>query len=142
MRSINELGLDLGSVEVRKRVVDFLTGVNVEFKYTDLDSIDCRGRVIGYRNRPGEPDFTPLILAVGDDFPCGWRYLDKFDNIIYGVDSETKKVFAYISDIQISDILADTLVMFVKGKTISLPEVFNDWKVSKSYLSSSNGFKY
>ena len=142
MRSINELGLDLGSIEVRKRVIDFLTGVNVEFKYTDLDSIDCRGKIIGYRNDPVRPKFNLMILAVWDDFPFGWRSLDAFDTIIYGANSDTKKVFVPITDILISDILADTLVMFVKGKTISEPKVFNDWKVSKSYLSSSNGFKY
>ena len=142
MRSINELGLDLKSVEVREKIVDFLMGVNVEFKHPGLDPIDCRGRIIGYRNRRGQPDFFRIILAVWDDFPSGWRQLDEFDTVILGRNSETKKVFAYITDILISDILADTLVMFVKGKTISGPKVFNDLKVSKSYLSSSNGFKY
>ena len=142
MRSIDELGLDLKSVEVREKIVDFLMGVNVEFKYEDLDPIDCRGKIIGYRNRGVYPDFSRLILAVRDDFPSGWRQLDEFDTIILGMDSETEKRFVHISDILISDILADTLVMFVKGKTISEPKVFNDLKVSKSYLSSSNGFKY
>ena len=142
MRSINELGLDLKSVEVREKIVDFLTGAIVEFKHPELDSIVCRGRVIGYRNRRGYPDFSRIILAVWDDFSDGWRQLDEFDTVILGRNSETKKVFAYITDILISDILADTLVMFVKGKTISEPKVFNDLKVSKSYLSSSNGFKY
>ena len=142
MKSINRLGLDLESVEVREKIVDFLMGVSVEFEYPDLDSIDCRGRIIGYRNRRGQPDFSRIILAVWDDFPAGWRQLDEFDTVIYGANSETKKAFVGISHILISDILADTLVMFVKGKTISEPKVFNDWKVSKSYLSSSNGFKY
>ena len=142
MRLINELDLDLESVDVRKKVVDFLMGANVEFEYLDLDSIDCRGKIIGCRNEMGRPDFSLIILAVRDDFPFGWRQLDGFDNIIYGANSETKKVFANILDIVISDILADALVTFVKGKTISGPKVFNDWEVSKSYLSNSNGFKY
>ena len=142
MRSISELGLDLESVEVREKIVDFLMGVSVEFKHPELDSIDCRGRIIGYRNEKNRRDFTLLILAVWEDLPSGWRSLDKFDNIIMGEYSERKKEFVHITDILISDILADALVMFVKGKTISGPEVFNDWKVSKSYLSNSNGFKY
>lgn len=142
MKSISELGLDLKSVEVRKMVVDFLMGVSVEFKHPELDSIDCRGKIIGYRSNIEMPDFSLLILAVWSDFPFGWRHLDELDTIIYGEDSETKKVFANIRDIQISDILADTLVLFIKGKTISEPKASNDWKVSKSYLSSSNGFKY
>ena len=142
MRSINELGLDLESVEVREKVVNFLMGVNVEFKHPGLDSIDCRGKIIGYRNRRGYPDFSRIILAVWDDFPDGWRQLDEFDTVIYGRGSETKKVLVHTTDIVISNILADTLVMSIKGKTISEPKVFNGLKVSKSYLSSSNGFKY
>ena len=100
------------------------------------------GGIIGYRNRRGQPDFRRIILAVWDDFPFGWRQLDEFDNIICSVDLETKKAFVHLPFIQISDILADTLVMFVKGRAISAPEVFNDLRVSKSYLSNSNGFKY
>ena len=142
MKLINELGLDLESVEVREKIVDFLMGVSVEFKHLTLDSIDCRGRIMGYRNRRGQPDFCRIMLAVWDDFPAGWRQLDEFDTVIFGRDLETKKVLVHISDILISDILADTLVMFVKGKTISGPKVFKDWKVSMSYLSNSNGFKY
>lgn len=143
MKSISELGLDLERVEVRKRVMDFLMGANVEFKDFGLDSTDHKGKIIGYRNDPERPNFSTMILTVGDGLPFGWwRSLDKFDNIIYGVDSEAKKVFVHITDILISDILADTLVMFVKGKTISEPKVSNDWGVSKSYLSNSNGFKY
>ena len=142
MKAIKELGVDLENVEVRKRVLDFLMGADVEFEYSGLDSMDRRGEIIGYRNKIGRPDFYIIILAVWDDFPFGWRQLDKFDNIILEGYSEMKKAFIHIPYIQIPDILADTLVMFVKGKTISEPKVFNDWKVSKSYLSSSNGFKY
>lgn len=142
MKSISELGLDLENIEVRKRVVDFLMGVNVEFEYPELDSIDCRGEIIGYRNRIGGSDFSLLMLAVRSDFPFMWRHLDEFDTVIYGADSETKKIFVHISNIQIPDILADTLVMFIKGETISAPKVFNDLKVNRSYLSNSNGFKY
>ena len=142
MRSINELGLDLENVEVRKKVVDFLIGANIDFECSGLDSMDCKGKIIGYRNEIGRPDFFIIILAVRDDFPFGWRQLDEFDNVIFDGYSETKKAFVHIPYIQISDILADTLVMFIKGKTISEPKVFNDLKVSKSYLSSSNGFKY
>lgn len=142
MRSINELGLDLGSVEVRKRVIDFLTGADVEFKYPGLDSTDHKGKIIGYRNEIGGPSFSIIILAVGEDFPVGWPYVNEFDTIISGVNSKTEKAFTHISYIQIPDILADALVAFITGKTISGLKVFNDWKVSKSYLSSSNGFKY
>lgn len=142
MRSIKELGLDLKSVEVREKIVDFLMGTSVEFEHPALDSINCGGRIIGYRNRRGQPDFSRIILAVWDDFPAGWRQLDEFDTLILGRNPETKKMLVHISDILISDVLADTLVMFVNGRTISGPKVSNDWKVSKSYLSSSNGFKY
>ena len=142
MKSINELGLDLEKVEVRKKVVNALLGANVEFEYSGLDSIDCRGKIIGYRNEIGRPDFYIIILAVWDDFPFGWRQLDEFDTVIYGEYSERKKAFIHIPYIQIPDILADALVGFVKSKTIPEPEVSNDLRVSKSYLSNSNGFKY
>lgn len=142
MRSINELGLDLERDEVRERIVDFLMGANVEFKDSRLDYTDRKGKIIGYRNDQEGPDFSLLMLTVWDDLPFGRRYLEEFDTLICGANLETKKVFVHISDIQISDVLADTLVMFVNGRTISGPKVSNDWKVSKSYLSSSNGFKY
>lgn len=142
MKAINKLGLDLENIEVRERVLDFLMGANVEFKDSRLDYTDRKGKIIGYRNDQEGPDFSLLMLAVWDDLPFGRRYLDEFDTLISGANLETKKVFVHISDIQISDILADTLVTFIAGKTISGPKVFNDLKVSKSYLSSSNGFKY
>ena len=115
MRSIDELGLDLKSVEVRKKVVNFLTGIDVRFKHPTLDSIDCRGRVIGYRNKTGRPDFSLLMLAVRRDFPFGWWQLDEFDTLTLGGYSEKKKVFAHISDIQTSGILADVLLRSVNG---------------------------
>ena len=142
MKSISELGLDLERDEVRKKVVDFLMGVSVEFEHPTLDSIDCRGRIIGYRNRRGQPDFSRVILAVWDDFPAGWRQLDEFDTVIFGRGLETKKMLVHISDILIPDIIENALVAFVKGETISGGKVFNDLRVSKSYLSNSNGFKY
>ena len=142
MRSINELGLDLEKVEVRKKVVNFLMGVNVEFKHPTLDYVDCKGKIIGYRNNHELPDFYLIILAVGGAYSFGWQSLDEFDTVVYSADMEARKTFALLAYIQISDILADTLVMFVKGKTISGPKVFKDWKVSMSYLSNSNGFKY
>lgn len=119
MRSINELGLDLEREEVRKKVLDFLMGANVEFKFLPTDSTEYKGKIIGYRKEKDIPDFSLPILAVADDFPVGWRHLDKFDTVIYGANSETEKVFTHISYIRIPDILADALVRFVKGGIIS-----------------------
>ena len=73
MRSINELGLDLEKVEVRKKVVNFLMGANVEFKYHSLDYVDCKGKIIGYRNNHELPDFYLIILAVGGAYSFGWQ---------------------------------------------------------------------